>query len=316
MSDIAVVPRIKRVIDEGGNVCIFPEGNMTMNGTTSMMPPAIGKLIKLLKVPVVFVESYGLYFSSPRWSRYRKYGPTGMRVKRIMEVADYQNLSGEAITDIVKTELDINAYEQQPIRKYRGFRKAEGLHRLVFTCPKCHQPFGMVSHRSSLSCQKCGYHGQYDVFGYLNDDSGRHDTVKLDQQVKCDYIQYINQHLETITLSDDCTVRYSVLGEKRRSKKQTEQLLIDHTGLKVTRKQQVIEYPFDEVISFAMQTRQKLIVYVKGNLTIIFKIPYPASAYQYLLTLQLLHNHHQYMKGMIDYEFIKHPDDTTTIGLQ
>jgi ribosomal protein S27AE len=200
VSDIAVVPRIKRVLDEGGNVAIFPEGNMTMHGGPSSMPPAIGKLIKMLKVPVVFVESYGLYFSSPRGSRYRKYGPIGMFIKRILEVEEYASLTGEQINEFVHQQLDVNAFEQRPVRKYRGFRKAEGLQRLVFSCPSCHEPFGMHTHKSTLSCSKCGYRANYDVFGYINGPKGRLDTVTIDGIVKRDYNHYVGAHLDDIVL--------------------------------------------------------------------------------------------------------------------
>ncbi len=315
MSDISIVPRIKRVLNEGGNVAIFPEGNMTMTGTMSSMPPAIGKLIKFLQVPVVFLESYGLYFSSPRWSRYRKFGPTGIRMKRIMEVADYAELSGEEITDIVKTELHTNAYEQRPVRRYRGFKKAAGLHRLVFVCPQCHQPFGMHSHGSKLSCDRCGYEGTYDVFGYVNDATGRHDTVGLDAQVKRDYLSYVKTHVDDITLSDEVTIRYFVAGAKRRSRQFNQTFTLDKEGLTISDGSGTKHYPFDDILSYTMQTRRKFIIYVHGNLSIVAKLPQSASSYQYLITMQLLHNHHQYLKGSCEHEYFSNPDDITGLGL-
>jgi 1-acyl-sn-glycerol-3-phosphate acyltransferase len=315
MSDIAVVPRIKRVLNEGGNVAIFPEGNMTMNGTMSSMPPAIGKLIKLLQVPVVFLESYGLYFSSPRWSRYRKFGPTGIRLKRILEVADYAELTGEKITDIVKSELHTNAYEQWPVRKYRGYQKAAGLHRLVFVCPKCHQPFGMHSRGSKLYCDKCGYEGVYDVYGYVNDEFGRHDTVQLDAQVKRDYVPYVKAHVDDIALWDEVTVRYFVAGAKRRSRQFNQRFTLTKDGLTIADRTGAKQYPFDDILSYTIQTRRKFIVYVRGNLSIVAKMPQSASSYQYLITMQLLHNHHQYLKGSCDYEYFSNPDDIAGLGL-
>jgi 1-acyl-sn-glycerol-3-phosphate acyltransferase len=315
MSDIGIVPRIKRVLNEGGNVAIFPEGNMTMNGTMSTMPPAIGKLIKFMQVPVVFLESYGLYFSSPRWSRYRKFGPTGIRLKRIMEPAEYAELSGEEITEAVKTELHTNAYEQRPVRRYRGFQRAAGLHRLVFTCPECHQPFGMHSHGSKLYCDKCGYEGIYDVFGYVNDKFGRHDTVRLDAQVKRDYLAYVKDHVDEIALSDEVTIRYFVAGAKRRSRQFKQRFSLTKEGLTIADRSGVKHYPFDDILSYTIQTRRKFIVYVHGNLSIVAKMPQSASSYQYLITMQLLHSHHQYLKGSCANDYFSNPDDTSGLGL-
>jgi len=315
VSDIAVVPRIKRVLDEGGNVAIFPEGNMTMHGGPSSMPPAIGKLIKMLKVPVVFVESYGLYFSSPRWSRYRKYGPSGMFIKRILEVEEYASLTGEQINELVHQQLDVNAFEQRPVRKYRGFRKAEGLQRLVFSCPSCHEPFGMHTHKSTLSCSKCGYRANYDVFGYINGPTGRLDTVTIDGIVKRDYNHYVGAHLDDIVLQDRAEFRYFIAGQKRRSPKYFQTIRLSNRGLEIDKDEGTTLYPFDEILSFTMQTRRKFIVYVKGNLSIVAKLPIAASPYQYLITMQLLHNHHQFKKGIVDYEYLAHPDDITPLGL-
>jgi len=315
MSDIAVVPRIKRVLDEGGNVCIFPEGNMTMTGNVSSMPSAIGKLIKLMKVPIVIMESYGLYFSSPRWSVRRKFGPTGIKLKRIIEVAEFDSLSGDSITDLIKNELSINAFEQRPIRKYRGFNKAAGLHRLVFTCPSCHQPFTMKSGGSKLWCSACGYVGHYDVHGYVNGPTGRFDTVALDHMVKKDYVKYVGQHIDDLELSAQCDVRYFVSGAKRRSKKYKQMLKLSHDGLSLISKKDTRHYSFENIYSYTMQTRRKFIIYVRGNLSIVAKLPVKDSTYQYLITMQLLHNHDDYLKGTIDYDLINNPDDTSTLGL-
>ncbi len=315
MSDVAIVPRIKRVLDEGGNVCIFPEGNMTMTGTASSMPPAIGKLIKFMKVPIVFMESYGLYLSSPRWSRRRKWGPTGFRLKRLMEPKEYADLNGEELTDVVVKELTVNAFEQHPVRKYRGFNKAAGLHRLVFSCPQCHQPFGMTSKGSYLSCSHCGYRGKYDVYGYVTGSTGRLNTVQLDTLVKRDYTAYMATHLDSISLSDQVEVRYYEAGAKLRSPRFIETFTIDKRGLTIRKKHETIHYGFDDILSFTMQTRRKFIIYVRGNLSIVAKFPQSASSYQYLITLQLLRNHHQFLKGTIDHDPLLDPDDIAGLGL-
>lgn len=315
MSDITIVPRIMRVLQEGGNVCIFPEGNMTMTGTVSTMPPAIGKLIKMLKVPVVFIESYGLYFSSPRWSRYRKFGKTGMKIRRFMKPEEYASLSGEEITALVKNELNINAFEQTPIRKYRGFRKAEGLERLIFTCPSCGKPFTMKTKHSSLYCSECGYKASYDVYGYVTDAAGRHTTVELDQQNKKRYIKHVSENLETIRLSDLCAVHYFTAGAKLRSKKFHHTLIVDADGLTIDKNGEKSLYRYNEILSFTMQTRRKFIVYVPGNLSIVAKMPKTASSYQYLITMQLLQNHAQFKKGVTAYDYLSNPDDASALGL-
>jgi len=53
MRDSQVIRDIVTIIKQGENIGIFSEAVRNWSGSTSPMDPSIGKLIKMLKVPVV-----------------------------------------------------------------------------------------------------------------------------------------------------------------------------------------------------------------------------------------------------------------------
>lgn len=74
--DINVIRRMKDIIAENGSVAVFPEGNSTFDGQPCFHLHNPGKLAKMLDVEVVIYNLQGAYLSNPRWSVFRKRGPT------------------------------------------------------------------------------------------------------------------------------------------------------------------------------------------------------------------------------------------------
>ena len=67
-TDIQAVMNCMRIAREGGTIAIAPEGNRTYSGRTEYMNPAIGGLVKKLKLPVALLRIEGGYGVEPRWS--------------------------------------------------------------------------------------------------------------------------------------------------------------------------------------------------------------------------------------------------------
>ena len=53
VSDLTLVKQMKTVIDRSDVACLYPEARYSLCGTTAVLPDSIGKLAKLLNVPVV-----------------------------------------------------------------------------------------------------------------------------------------------------------------------------------------------------------------------------------------------------------------------
>jgi 1-acyl-sn-glycerol-3-phosphate acyltransferase len=60
VSDIALIHDMKHALSHGTNVLLYPEAGYSFDGTATSMPK-LAKLCKMLKVPVVYIETKGAY---------------------------------------------------------------------------------------------------------------------------------------------------------------------------------------------------------------------------------------------------------------
>ena len=66
--DLTLVRQLKRVVDRGDVAVLYPEARYSLCGTTAVLPDSLGKLCKLLKVPVVVLLCHGHHVNSPFWN--------------------------------------------------------------------------------------------------------------------------------------------------------------------------------------------------------------------------------------------------------
>ena len=68
-NDLQVVRHIKEVLHSNGDVlALYPEARYSLCGTTAVLPDSLGKICKLLGVPVVMLNMHGHYLNSPVWN--------------------------------------------------------------------------------------------------------------------------------------------------------------------------------------------------------------------------------------------------------
>ncbi|MFU8793452.1 MAG: hypothetical protein ACNA7K_05435 [Acholeplasmataceae bacterium] len=138
-------------------VAIYPEARYTIVGTQSVLPESLGKMIKVLKHPVVVLNMHGNYLSQPQWNlRQRKVNLTA-DMTQIIKKDEIHQLSVEAINERINQAFVYDEYRYQKahdIHITEPFR-AEGLERVLYQCPECHTAFQMKSNGAELSCQSC-----------------------------------------------------------------------------------------------------------------------------------------------------------------
>lgn len=187
LRDVGAIRAMKQVVNEGGNVAIFPEGNRTYSGKTETIDPAIAKLIRFLKVPVIFYNLEGGYGVLPRWGQKEAKGSYTGRVKRILEPAEYENMNDEKIYELVKKELFVD--DTTLGRTFKGKRRAEYLERLLYICPDC--GFSeFTSHGNNFKCEKCGkeYHYNEDLTISGIGFESKFKYIKDWYDFQCDYV--------------------------------------------------------------------------------------------------------------------------------
>lgn len=156
--DLQSIRLCKQVIEEGRTVGIAPEGNRTYSGELCDVNPAISKLVKMLKVPVVLINIHGGYASEPRWAKKVRKGRTYCEVKRVLSIDEINNLDNDELYNIIINNIK-STVSEGTISDEHG--RCEYLERAIYVCPKCGALHTLESNDNSIKCSKCGFETTY-----------------------------------------------------------------------------------------------------------------------------------------------------------
>ena len=173
--DLDLVRNIRRVMDRGGILVLYPEARYANVGTSSLLPPSTAKLIRYLKVPVVALNMKGNYLQSPIWNLRRRKGVRlEAELRRLFTAEEAARLPLEEIQSAVQEALRYDEYAWQ----YReGMAvdapwRAEGLELPLYQCPACLAEFRMASRGAELFCTACGARWHMTALGRLEGVGG------------------------------------------------------------------------------------------------------------------------------------------------
>ena len=172
------VKQMLRTLQEGQNVCIFPEGNRSFNGVTMEMQASIAKVAKKAKVKLITYRVEGGYLTQPRWGTTLRRGKIKGRLIHIYEPEQMAQMTDEEINEAIVRDLHEDAYETQKRERirFKGNQLALGLESTIFVCPKCKEMGKLHSENDRFYCE-CGFESVYDVYGDLTEKEGQIYTV-------------------------------------------------------------------------------------------------------------------------------------------
>lgn len=174
--DLHLVKSIRHVLKKGDILSMYPEARYSPCGTTAYLPEALGKLIKMNKVPVVAVVHHGNHLHSPFWNfRKKRKVPLYTTMTQILTAEQVQAMSVEEINGAVRRGLDYDDYRYQKengILITEPFR-AEGLHKVLYQCPHCMAESKMASKGTELFCTACGKRWNLNEDGTLSAKEGK-----------------------------------------------------------------------------------------------------------------------------------------------
>lgn len=175
-NDITLVRQLKKIIDNGDIATIYPEARYSLCGTTAVLPASLGKLAKLLKVPVVTLICHGHHINSPFWNvGDRKVKPTTAEMTCVATAEELRELSHEEVMDRIEKAFvydDFKWQKENGVRvKYK--KRAEGLDKVLYQCPHCETEYRMSSSGSTLRCDSCGKSWQMNEDGTLTANNGK-----------------------------------------------------------------------------------------------------------------------------------------------
>lgn len=150
---------IIRALKAGYSVPIFPEGRLSTDGGPSQVPESVGKLVQLLKKPVVLVRISNGYFAKPKWRSFRLRQPINVEVMDVIKPEELKTLSIEDVMKRIEDVICFNEFENENV-SYRSKKLAKGLENVLYMCPHCKTMYSNETKGNTMTCPHCGktYH--------------------------------------------------------------------------------------------------------------------------------------------------------------
>ncbi len=174
-NDTALVRQLQRVVKNGDIAVVYPEARYSLCGTTAVLPESLGKLCKLLKVPVVTLITHGHHVNTPFWNlKDRKVKPMESVFTQLFTEEELSKSDVGAINEKIGAAFyyDDFAWQKENKIAVKSPGRAEGLHKVLYQCPHCLAEYRMSSKGASLSCAACGKIWTMSPYGELSGDDG------------------------------------------------------------------------------------------------------------------------------------------------
>lgn len=173
--DTQLIRNIKKVFDNGNILVLYPEARYSLCGTTAVLPDSLGKLCKMMGVPVVTLICHGHHVGSPFWNLKKRRLPyTTATMKQIYSAQELKTATAAEINSVIRREFkydDFTWQKENGIEIDEPFR-AEGLHKVLYQCPACRAEYRMASCGDELFCKACGKRWRMTELGELNAEEG------------------------------------------------------------------------------------------------------------------------------------------------
>ena len=169
--DTTLVRDMRYTVDKlHDSILLYPEASYSFDGTATPLPASLGKLLKMLKVPVVMIKTSGAFLRDPLYNmlQLRKVkvsaevtyvlSPEEIRVKSVAELNE--------ILNELFTFDNFRDQQEHHIRVDEPFR-ADGLNRVLYKCPCCQTEGEMEGKGTQLRCRHCGKVWELDEYGWL-----------------------------------------------------------------------------------------------------------------------------------------------------
>ena len=162
--DVRAIKRIKRVLNDGGRILLFPEGRCSTDGVYAGIHKSTGKLVKFLGVPVISSYIEGAYACMPFWRKGIRPGRVRVTLAGLFSGEEIKSFSADEINTAIDARLSGTGAlpPRKPLRTFKSVRLAEGLHNILYWCPDCGREFTLETKGNTIRCTACGAASQMD----------------------------------------------------------------------------------------------------------------------------------------------------------
>ena len=175
ITDLHLIKNMKYCVDKLNNIFVlFPEARYSLDGCTSYLPDSLGKMVRLLGVPVAVLMIHGNFVTCPQWNKKNKKTFVEAEMRQIITAEETKSLSVEEINARIGSNFRYDDYAWQRDNKilidHPG--RADGLHALLYKCPACKAEHQTDSKGTKLWCNCCKKTWEMDEYGQLHASEG------------------------------------------------------------------------------------------------------------------------------------------------
>jgi 1-acyl-sn-glycerol-3-phosphate acyltransferase/DNA-directed RNA polymerase subunit RPC12/RpoP len=235
-SDPASVMDIRKMLNAGVSVAIFPAGRHSITGKGERVSDSVYKLVKWLKVPVI-VQKYNMsYQTRPRYAPDFRRGKVIVETEVLLTAEDCVRMSTEEIKAKFAPWFRFNDFEYQErtgtlFKSKAGY--AKGLEDLLYKCPKCGLDFVQATEGNTIFCKACGNKAVIDGYGKITPVCDSIAPCRIDLWCDFEYEELKKEIISNPDYSLAHQVRLAVCNTAECGFKEIEcgQLVLDKTGL-------------------------------------------------------------------------------------
>ena len=214
VTDASLIADMRHALkEEQCSVLLYPEASYSFDGTATPLPRKLGVMLKRLDVPVVGILTEGAFSRDPLYNCLQK-----RPVK--VSAAVRGLLTREEIREKTVPELDaildrMFSFDSFAWQAEKGVRidapfRADGLHRILYKCPRCLSEGQTEGKGTALTCRACGAVWTMDELGRLHADTGETRFPHIPDWYAWERGQ-VRRELEAGTYLLDCDVEIGVL---------------------------------------------------------------------------------------------------------
>ena len=175
IADVNLIRNMKYCLHQLKTVFVlFPEARYSLDGCTSFLPDTLGKLIRMMRVPVLMLKIHGNFVTCPQWNKIDKKSKVTADMYPIVTADEALHLSPDVIQKRIEEEFryDDFAWQYENRVKIDHPERAKGLHCLLYKCPHCLTEGETDSTGDRLFCRSCGKAWVMDEYGRLHAEDG------------------------------------------------------------------------------------------------------------------------------------------------
>lgn len=175
ITDTNLIKNIRYCLYELGNIFVlFPEARYSLDGCTSYIPDSVGKMAKMMKVPLVVLKIHGNFVTCPQWNKKNKKTYVEAVMEQIVTAEEMKSITAAQINERIQEHFQYDDFKWQYDNKLKIDHptRANGLHSLLYKCCECKTEGQMYSEGIKLWCDCCKKSWVMTEYGRLEAEDG------------------------------------------------------------------------------------------------------------------------------------------------